>query len=533
MSLVSAVKFKHTLISENRSHVSSNGNQLSNISLYLPIEQTDIRMRQFFCYIMIMMSSLTCFAQSYNERIANAMNTSDWFALDSIYNVVPKDSIMTFLEVFSRGLIGNRLNRPDVSIPAFEELLHAHTAELDLQNLLNSAVMLSMDLSKTGDNAKAASTLSSVLDVTKQYLDSAAIEGMQRYVDQYKALSGYNPYTIIFNEEQGIIPFKIKAAGNPKKGGVLMHLENSSINGVEADITFDTGAGVNIISDSLAKKLGLVPLEAYNTLAGIGRQKAQYAIARELRLGNIVIMDVPFLIVDFDVDNEEANQYINCVSIVVGSELMLQLKDLTLDFYKNQIIVPSMSPARSTTPPNMCFSPTMNLIAKGRIHNDPMWICIDTGDASYGSLNGKFLTDNKEYVLANSQPDTIRMAGIGGVYISECYRLSDANISFCGGTTILPEITVNPGLNPLGTDYECNLGLKSLMLFGRIRFNMVDFTITTYPTQKLTTIFPKHETSTFKLKMDNKPSMLQSIGFISLAVANGLLNVNAPSAPDL
>lgn len=157
-------------------------------------------MRQFFCYIMIIMSSLTCFAQSYNERIANAMNTSDWFALDSIYNVAPKDSIMTFLEVFSRGLIGNRLNRPDVSIPAFEELLHAHTAELDLQNLLNSAVMLSMDLSKTGDNAKAASTLSSVLDVTKQYLDSAAIDGIQRYVDQYKALSGYNPYTIIFNE---------------------------------------------------------------------------------------------------------------------------------------------------------------------------------------------------------------------------------------------------------------------------------------------------------------------------------------------
>lgn len=31
LSLVSAVKFKHTLISENRSHVSSNGNQLSNI----------------------------------------------------------------------------------------------------------------------------------------------------------------------------------------------------------------------------------------------------------------------------------------------------------------------------------------------------------------------------------------------------------------------------------------------------------------------------------------------------------------------
>ena len=28
--------------------------------------------------------------------------------------------------------------------------------------------------------------------------------------------------------------------------------------------------------------------------------------------------------------------------------------------------------------------------------------------------------------------------------------------------------------------YECNLGLKSLMLFSKVRFNLVDFVLTTY-----------------------------------------------------
>lgn len=434
-------------------------------------------MRKFFLSVIFTISTLACFAQSVDERIANAMNTSDWFALDSIYNGVPKDSINPFLEVFSRGLLGNRLNRPDVSIPAFEDLLNNYSASLDLSNLLNSAVMLSMDYSKVGDNSKAASVLISVLDATKQYLDSAAVEGVQQYIDRYTALSAYKPYMISINGNQGVIPFKITPVGNPEKKAVLMKLENSTVNGIEADIAFDTGAGVNIISDSLAHKLNLIPLEAYNNVLGIGRQKAQYAIAKEIKLGNITVQDVPFVIVDLAVDNEEANQYMDCISLVVGGELMLQLKDLTIDFVKSEITVPPVAPNRSNVRPNMTFSQQMNLITKGIILNNPMWICIDTGDASFGSLNGDFFERNKEYVLAHSTPETVRMAGIGGVHVSEAYNLPDVNVTFGGSTVKVPQITVNSGSNPLASDYECNLGVKSLMQFGKIHFNMVDFTI--------------------------------------------------------
>jgi len=237
-------------------------------------------MRKTLLSAAITFFGLVCTAQSTDERIAHAMNTSDWFALDSIYNEAPKDSINPFLEVLSRGLLGNRLNRPDVSIPAFEDLLNNHSASLDLSNLLNSAVMLSMDYSKVGENSKAASVLTSVVDATKQYLDSAAVEGMQLYIDRYKALSAYRPYSISIAGIQGAIPFSITPVGNPEKNSVLMMLDNSSVNGIKAEIAFDTGAGVNIISDSLARKLNLIPLEAYNNVMGIGRQTTQYAIAK-------------------------------------------------------------------------------------------------------------------------------------------------------------------------------------------------------------------------------------------------------------
>ena len=113
-------------------------------------------MRKLLLSVITLVSSLVGAAQTYDERIATAMNTGDWFALDSIYNSAPKDSIMPFLEVFSRCLIGNRLNRPDISMPAFEQLLNEHSASLGLENLLSSTVMFATDLSRVGYNRQAS-----------------------------------------------------------------------------------------------------------------------------------------------------------------------------------------------------------------------------------------------------------------------------------------------------------------------------------------------------------------------------------------
>ena len=428
---------------------------------------------------------LGCFsfsnAQSTDEKIAEAMNNSDWFALDSLYQTEPKDSISEFLEIFSRCLIGNRLNRPDVSIPAFTELFNTQSENLDLGNLLNSSMMFAMDLSRIGDNKTAATMLSSTLSSIRTHLDSATIAGVQQYINQYEALSNYNPYKITFENLVGTIPFEVVPIDSQKNNSVLMHLRNTSINGVEADVTFDTGAGVNIISDSLAHKYNLIPLDASTTVGGVDIQNGNYAIAKELKIGDIIVRDVPFYVINITTNNEEADKYVDCFNIVVGSELMLQLKDLTIDFINNKIIVPSIAPKRSQVSPNMCFSSQMNLLGKGIVKGDKMLMNIDTGDASYGSLGKGFFENNKEYITTHCKLDTIRNAGIGGVNISECYRVPNLSIELGNNEIKATEMVVVLKENMGGTfGYECNLGLKSLMLFRKIRFNMVDFVLTTF-----------------------------------------------------
>jgi len=161
---------------------------------------------------------------------------------------------------------------------------------------------------------------------------------------------------------------------------------------------------------------------------------------------------------------------------------MLQLKDLTIDFINHKITVPSVAPKRSQMSPNMCFSSGMNLLSKGNVQGDKMLMNIDTGDASYGSLDNRFFENNKEYITTHCKLDTIRGAGVGGVHISECYRIQNTELELGNRQLSVPEMVVLLDKNTDGVlySYQCNLGLKSLILFSKVRFNLVDFVLTTF-----------------------------------------------------
>ena len=441
-------------------------------------------LRRILLCAFISIISFSGFSQSIDEKIGNAMNRSDWFALDSIYNSVPKDSIHPVLEIYSRCLLGNRLNRPDVSLPAFQELFNTQSEYLDLGNMITSTFMFGMDLSRVGQNEVAASMTNSILDATRQYLDSTMVSNLTSQANRYSALAAYNPYQIQFNgDSTGKVPFAIVPVGPTEKGSVLMHLKESTINGISADITFDTGAGTNLMSPEMAEKYNLIPLEGTRiSVKGVAKKEGYMAIARELRLGNITIKDVPFSVVSILSDNSEADQYTDAYSIVIGSDLMLQLKEVNINFMTNEITVPSKAPfipVKTDAQPNLCFSPSMNLLCRGSIHNEPELMCIDSGDASFGSIGNAFFESNKQYVLDNGIKDTVRMAGIGGVNYIDCYKLSNLKLSLGNHTVEIPDFDVATETETPGGQYHCNIGLRTLMLYTFVRFNLVDFVLTT------------------------------------------------------
>ncbi len=434
--------------------------------------------RRFIFYLLSLSVSFVAFSQSVDKKISDAMNASDWFALDSIYSSTPKDSINPFLEIYSRCLIGNRLNRTDVSIPTFQELLNS--SQLDLGNLIPAVHMFGMDLSREGHNAEAAAMINSILPQISLYLDSVTAGELTASANRYAAMAKYQPYGIEFTDnEEGIIPFKIVPVGPVDKESVHMHLTGSTINGQDADITFDTGAGVNIMTPEMAKKYNLIPLEGTTiTVAGFGKSEGYFAIAREIKIGNITIKDLPFAVAPFSSHNEEADVYFENFNIIVGSELMLQLRDLTIDFSSNQILISKETPRRTSSRSNICFSSGMNLLTKGSINGEPAVMCLDSGDAAFGSINSTYYMNHQEYVTSHGKPDTIRAAGVGGVTNLQCYKVPDMEITI-GGNTVTPEAIVVKTEHDKTMDYEARIGLRTMMLYNKLRFNMTNFVLTT------------------------------------------------------
>ena len=429
--------------------------------------------------ITLVLSCSAAKAQSIDERIGTTMNSSDFFGLYDTYSNAPKDSIDPFLEVFSRCLIGNRFNRPDISIPAFDELLKNQSENLDLNLLLQSSAMYSMDLNRVGRNEDAHELLSSVLTAAYQMVDSVSLTPYADMMARYKALAKYSPYSISIDGDKGIIPFDTIRAGKVESDQYLMRITDAQVNGRQAKITIDTGAGVNVITDSLAHVYELELLDANATATGVESSSGRYAIAKELKLGNITVNDVPFYVIDISSHHEEADKYINVLEFIVGSELMLQLKDVTIDFADMGITAPKNVAEPTNVRPNMCFSSGMNFLTFAEINRQPSLIKLDSGDAAYGRLNKDFFVANKEYLTSNCPSDTIRQAGVGGVWSVLCYKLPDATLTIGGNSVKVPSIPVQTEQQNNNYMEENNLGLKSMMRFRKVRVNLVDMIFST------------------------------------------------------
>lgn len=435
-------------------------------------------MKRFLIFFAIFAVCISAIAQSIDERIGASMNSSDYFGLYDTYYSADRDSINPFLEVFSRCMIGNRFNRPDISIPAFEELFNSRTESLDLNLLLQSSVMYSMDLNRVGRNKEAYELLSSVLSAVYQMVDSVSLAPYANLAERYEALSKYSPYQVDITGETGIMPFDIVPVVKGDDGQCLMHLSKAKINGKQAQITFDTGAGVNVITDSLVGVYGLELLEANAAATGFETVVGHYAIVKELKLGNITVSDVPFYVMDVRSHNEEADKLTGAFNIIVGGELMLQLKDVTINFADKQIEVPRVACAPSAARPNMCFSSGMNFLTKAEINNQPQLLLLDSGDAYHGSLNAIYFEQNKEYLTTHCQSDTIRKAGVGGTWSALCYTLPDVKLTLGNNTVIVPSLSVQTEERDNGHISDNCIGLKSMMLFKKLRFNLVDMILT-------------------------------------------------------
>lgn len=417
----------------------------------------------------------TVSAQTADQHIGTLINESNWFELKQTMDETPRDSVSPLLYQMGTALTAHYFNRPDSACTAIGILLNEYQPELGPQNAVNMATLLATDLTRSNRYQEASALMQSLAgQLQAQGVDTATTAPILQAADLYTAYARVAPFCRpLHPADEYHIPFSFNDdmhQGYKKQGHFLML--DAHINGTSEPVVFDTGAGANIISSRLAEACGLRLTDITLGMQGIGPMAWQ---------------NVPFLIVDTRTGDAEADSIGDLLQPVIGLPIILSMKEVQFDFIRRELLIPATPTPNPMASSNLLRTDSEGLRVESRDdEGHPMYMHLDTG--SYGSdLTARWYAAHRTQVEAQGQPDSLRMAGIGGVSKQKTYRMPRITYRIGQGQATLDNVHVSTGLdlrtgqsvgNLFGiSDIDGIIGLGLLERFRRVTLNMEEMYI--------------------------------------------------------
>lgn len=434
--------------------------------------------------------SINIQAQNADVRVGQLINESNWFELEQTLKTTPADSISPFLRQLATAMTHHYFNRPDSACVVLYDLLSNHQQELG-DYTINMVLLYSANLARTGHYNDAADLLENLYSqLAAMGIDSTQIASYRNQVQQYRALGTCGPfYRPLHKSGEYHIPMVI----GDKEGQHSIEMDGS-INGKGGRFLFDTGAGENLITPKLAKEYGLRPLDTDITVAGVGGLKeGGYAIADTLRIGGMTWLNVPFAVIDTHTGHEEADKFNEKFQLppVIGLPVMLCMQEIQLDFAHRELVIPAIPTPNPLGKSNLMRTETEGLQLKTADETgQPLYFHFDTG-FYYTNMEPIWYNRHRQEVDATGVPDSLRVAGIGGVSITRTYKLPQMKFQIGNGIVTIDSIKVNTGIDlhtgemrspdfSKGTE-DGVLGLNALEKFSKVIINLKDMYMEAIP----------------------------------------------------
>lgn len=394
--------------------------------------------------------------------------TGDYWQLERLCNE-KADSIYDPMLTWARGMAAARFLQLEEAKKQLGKYVYDYRYKMPEQWMLNAANELSLCLGWLQEYDEAAK----VADIALQYISDediadehqGAILRFTEIRDRSLELSKHPKMTLTRCESDVRIPFCIKTFGKGKGRNMLMTID-AELQGKPVSMVFDTGCGQNVITKEMAEELHLKPIKAGATINGAGDTYASFVMADSLRMGNVMLRNVLFVMLD--ANNDELSQ---ATSILIGMPVMLQMRQFTMDFKKKVITSPSQ--LTDYTDKNLTFH-TDGGNFDVRIYHDGKSINmkVDTGNGHYSHLDYQFYTENQEE-LDKYKEVCIPYMGAGGMFEKRFalvkkfgFTLNDKQYRFPLLSVMKDKMDATLGEN--------NVGLPFLSSFKRVTISLKD-----------------------------------------------------------
>ncbi|MEW6127960.1 MAG: retropepsin-like aspartic protease [Acidobacteriota bacterium] len=328
--------------------------------------------------------------------------------------------------IFFRGAIANKFNSPQESIALLNRFLK--NASPKDERLKDCYLLFADNYAKTFQYAKAAESYQTLLRKFSGEMDGKDKADYENGFRLWNTLRKVRPQKVWFQGDSRIQGVKAEV-------GLTVPVE---INRCPKEyLIFDTGANLSVVTESLAKKLNLQIIEARIDVGGITgvKTRAKLAVAKKLKLGNVLAENVVFLVFP------DKALYIEPISYqmtgFIGFPLIAALREIT--WVKNQkILIPAKPPSR--TAQNLALNNLTPLI-EGHYQGKRLIFGFDTG-ASNTSFYQPFFKAFEDDVIRKGTQKPEKISGVGGSKEIKAYLMKDIKIYFAGKEATFPTVKV-------------------------------------------------------------------------------------------
>ncbi len=342
--------------------------------------------------------------------ISNSCITNSNIDSNQIYSLIEQDNFFKAKEVYYKNK-GNLTNQDQQFIEAvldnaFNELEKSDEKINSLINQKNSIPeSLQVKLYEIKyDNAvkkykykEAKNALQTLLGCYKKILEPEKISDFENSLKIWTALENTPPQKVDV-QDKTTIKMKKDIAG-------LNTLE-ISVGKDSTNFIFDTGANLSTTIQSVAKqlKMKIIPVDIeVGTITG-SKVKAELGICDKLKLGNINLYNVVFLVLSDEALSFPQMEY--QINGILGFPVIEILKEIKIT--KNGYFIVPKNRSTFSENSNMAMNGLIPLIYINNKH-----FTFDTG-ADHTILYEKFYLENKESIDKKYQSENISFGGAGG-----------------------------------------------------------------------------------------------------------------------
>jgi len=324
---------------------------------------------------------------------------------------------------FLRAYVYSVMARYEESNKEIDSFLKTDNVKEDPRLMIRLLYMQAENFAKKFRYKETANIYKKIID---NYGDlvGEAIDAYQAQYSRYNILSGIDPMQVS-------IPHNTKIQTRSDKKDLLLvqvRTPNDSVS-----LTIDTGAGMSIVTKSVAKRLGIRILADSAIVAGTGIANTismSIGVADTLYLGDVLYENVVFGIMEDEYLTLPELDY--AINGSIGSPEIQAL--LSMKIHRNGIIEIFKNDDKIKS--NMMLTEDNQTVVQV---NDTLLFILDTG-AAWSNLSFNYYNKNKEQIEKMGKFTTKTVGGAGGTKDFPIYKLTDFPIKINTNTTILPEI---------------------------------------------------------------------------------------------